>query len=125
MIQTGASTMASPTSVVTSRKAHAALRPGNGVIFPAVIIVFSWSVESRVKFVRNVCRLDHDRANHNTKVKPTIPSRVVSDLKFSVRPLCPLCLCGDSFVEFVHHRDTENTDCTEKTLKPGHCTFQH
>jgi hypothetical protein len=36
--------------------------------------------------------------------------------KFSVRPQC---LCGESFLTFAHHRDTENSEVAQRELKFG------
>jgi hypothetical protein len=37
----------------------------------------------------------------------------------SVRPLCSLCLCGEYYKAIIHHRDTENTEVTQRKLKLG------
>jgi hypothetical protein len=45
---------------------------------------------------------------------------VVSQFElFSVRPLCSLCLCGEQSVIKIHHRDTKNTEVTQRKLKLG------
>ena len=31
-------------------------------------------------------------------------------IDFSVQPLCSRCLCGVFLLEFINHRDTENTE---------------
>ena len=38
----------------------------------------------------------------------------------SVRPLCSLCLGGESLLAIAHHRDTEDTEVTQRKLKLGH-----
>jgi len=41
--------------------------------------------------------------------------------KLSVSPQCSLCLCGESFLAFRYHRDTENTETALRKLKlPNH-----
>ena len=34
---------------------------------------------------------------------------------FSVRPLCPLCLCGESLLAIAHHKGRGHKGGTEKT----------
>ena len=38
----------------------------------------------------------------------------------SVRPLCSLCLGGESLLAIAHDRDTEDTEVTQRKLKLGH-----
>ena len=33
---------------------------------------------------------------------------------FSVQPLCPLCLRGESFQRYIHHRDTEDPEVAQR-----------
>ncbi len=34
--------------------------------------------------------------------------------KFSVQSLCPLCLCGELIPTTTHHRDTEDTEDSQR-----------
>jgi hypothetical protein len=51
-------------------------------------------------------------------------------LRFSVQPLCSLCLCGVFCSEFINHRDTENTEAAQRRVpfellgqsSLGHCS---
>ena len=36
---------------------------------------------------------------------------------FSVKPLCSLCLCGCCIVNSYNHRDTENTEVSQRNPK--------
>jgi hypothetical protein len=36
------------------------------------------------------------------------------NLFFSVRPQCPLCLCGEYFSWYIHHGDTEFTEIAQR-----------
>ena len=38
---------------------------------------------------------------------------VLSQTAFSVKPLCPLCLCGEE-KGFIHHGDAEDTEVAQR-----------
>jgi hypothetical protein len=42
------------------------------------------------------------------------------NLKFSVRPLCSLRLCGECLLNINHHGDIEDTKLSQRRLKLGH-----
>ncbi len=56
-------------------------------------------------------RLNNYRRNHKQVPAATMTA--------SVQPQCSMCLCGESFLRFIHHRDTEDHRVyTEENRKP-------